>query len=377
MKNSTLAVHAGTRHDPEFPGVNSPVYVSTSYPYLDTEERIYPRYFNTPNQQVLAEKLNALEGTDDALLLSSGMAAISTVIFGLLKKGDHVVFQPALYGGAYHFAAAELANYGIDHSFSESADAETMEKALRPETRLIYIETPSNPLLEITDIKAIAEMARRRGVLTAVDNTFASPVNQNPYRLGIDVVIHSATKYLGGHSDLAAGAIASSREIISRLRNMALSLGGSLNALDCYLLERSMKTLFVRVEKQNESAMQIATFLEKQTQIRKVFYPGLPSHPKHHVAAAQMYGFGGMLSFELARIDATAFQKKLKVIRPSMSLGGVESIVCSPAMTSHRHLSREEQERSGINGQVLRLSVGVEDPSDLIDDLRQAMESSR
>lgn len=374
MKNSTLAVHAGTRHDPVFPGVNSPVYVSTSYPYLDTEERIYPRYFNTPNQQVLAEKLSALEGTDDALLLSSGMAAISTVILGLLKKGDHVVFQPALYGGAYHFAVAELSNFGIDHSFSESADAEAMEKVIRPETRLIYIETPSNPLLEITDIKAIAGMARRRGLLTAVDNTFASPVNQNPFRLGIDVVIHSATKYLGGHSDLAAGAIASSREIISKLRSMALSLGGSLNALDCYLLERSMKTLVVRVEKQNQSALQIAGFLEKHPQVRKVFYPGLPAHPKHPIAAAQMSGFGGMISFELARIDATVFQKRLNVIRPSMSLGGVESIVCSPAMTSHRHMSREEQEKSGINRQVLRLSVGIEDTEDLIGDLRQALE---
>lgn len=374
MKNSTLAVHAGTRHDSVFPGVNSPVYVSTSYPYLDTEERMYPRYFNTPNQMVLAEKLSALEGTEDALLLSSGMAAISTVILGLLKKGDHVVFQPALYGGAYHFAVAELSNFGIDHSFSESADAEAMEKVIRPETRLIYIETPSNPLLEITDIKAIAEMARRRDILSVVDNTFASPVNQNPFRLGIDVVIHSATKYLGGHSDLAAGAIASSREIISKLRNMALSLGGSLNALDCYLLERSMKTLFVRVEKQNQSAVQIAGFLEKHPQIRKVFYPGLPAHPKYRVAAAQMSGFGGMLSFELARIDATVFQKRLKVIRPSMSLGGVESIVCSPAMTSHRHMSREEQEKSGINRQVLRLSVGIEDTEDLIGDLRQALE---
>ena len=373
MKRNTICVHAGTRRDLEYLGTSSPIHVSTSYAYLDSEERIYPRYFNTPNQEVLVEKLCALEGAEDGLFLSSGMAAVSTLLLTFLKKGDHAIFQPALYGGTFHMAGSVLRDLGIDYSFGLSSRAEDLEKEIRPNTKLIYIETPSNPLLEITDIAAVAEMARKRGVLTAIDNTFASPVNQNPYQLGIDIVLHSATKYLGGHSDLAAGALVSSAENAQRMRNTALNLGGSLNALDCYLMERSMKTLSLRVERQNESAMKLAHFLNEHEKITRVFYPGLDSHPGHAVAARQMSGFGGMLSFELRETDPTAFQKALQLIKPSMSLGGVDTIICSPALTSHRHLTAAERTSSGITENVLRLSVGIEEVSDLVDDLAGAL----
>ena len=373
MKKDTAAVHAGIRRDKDFPGINSPVYVSTSYAYLDSDERVYPRYFNTPNQDFIVRKLCALEGSEDAIFFSSGMAAVSSVLFTFLKSGDHAVFQPALYGGTFHMVVSELRKFGIEYSFSHSAKISDIENVIRPDTKLIYIETPSNPLLEITDIQAVAKLAKSKGILTAIDSTFASPINQNPYLLGIDLVIHSATKYLGGHSDLAAGAVASHKDLVAKVRAMALNLGGSLNALDCYLMERSMKTLSVRINKQNENAMKIARVLKSQHGINNIFYPGLDTHPGHDIAKKQMSGFGGMLSFELRECDPYIFQKALKLVKPSMSLGGVESIICSPALTSHRHLTDEEKAKSGITDKVLRLSVGIEDPDDIIADLIQAM----
>lgn len=366
-------MHTGTRRDENYPGINSPVYNSTSYAYLDSEERIYPRYFNTPNQDIIAKKLCALEGTEDAIFFSSGMAAISSVLFTFLKKGDHAVFQPALYGGTFHLVVSELKNYGIEYTISDSVGISDIGKAIRANTKLIYIETPSNPLLEITDIREVANLARSKGVLTAIDNTFASPINQNPYLFGTDLVIHSATKYLGGHSDLAAGAVATNKELAAKVKAMALNLGGSLNALDCYLMERSMKTLFIRVSRQNDNAMKIARILKGHPGIERIFYPGLETHPDHDIAMKQMSGFGGMLSFELKACNPVSFQKALKLIKPSMSLGGVESIICAPALTSHRHLTAEEKAKSGITDNILRLSVGIEDPEDLITDLLQAM----
>jgi cysteine-S-conjugate beta-lyase len=371
---STLCVHSGTQHPEEGTrGINSPVYVSTSFAYLNSEERIYPRYFNTPNQQAIIDKLCALEHAEAGLFLSSGMAAESTVLLTLLKSGDHAVFQPALYGGTFHLAVSQLAQFGISHTIADSCSVKDMEKAIRPNTRLLYMESPSNPLLEITDIEAIAVLAHKRGIASVIDNTFASPVNQNPIDLGVDIVLHSATKYLGGHSDICAGAIVAKRQMVDKLKNMALSLGGSLNALDCYLLERSMKTLVVRVERQNMNAMKIARYLEMNQQIAHVFYPGLERHPNHAIARQQMKGFGGMLSFELKTIDPVIFQKNLKLISPSMSLGGVETITCSPALTSHRHLTEEERKRAGISEKLMRLSVGIEDADDLIRDLEQAL----
>ncbi|NMB72472.1 MAG: PLP-dependent transferase [Bacteroidales bacterium] len=377
---STLCVHAGTRIDPITEGVNTPIYTSTSYPYLDTDERPYPRYFNLPNQKSVIEKLIFLEGCDpdtsDGILFSSGMAAISTTLLGLLASGDHVLFQRGLYGGTTNFISGWLKKYGIEWSYPASNDPEAFEEAIRPTTRMVYIETPSNPLLGITDMESIARIAKRYRLISVIDSTFASPVNQNPRSLGIDIVIHSATKYLGGHSDICAGAIIAPKEVIKPIYRMALNLGGSLNPETCYLLERSMKTLAIRVEKQNQNTMEVALFLAQHPAVSRVFYHGLPSHPCHAIAKKQMRGFGGMLSFELRSADPVKFQKSLKLIRPSMSLGGVDSIICSPVMTSHRHLSREELDKEGITDKVLRLSVGIEDATDIIHDLKQALENS-
>ena len=256
---------------------------------------------------------------------------------------------------------------------ARSQSAVDLEAEIRKNTRLIYIETPSNPLLSITDIKAVADMARSKGILTVIDNTFASPVNQQPANMGIDLVVHSATKYMGGHSDILAGAVAGSSELMKEIYETGLNFGGSLNALTLYLLERSLKTIHLRVERINDNAMELAHFLEEHPAVKQVNYPGLPGHPGHEVAARQMTGFGGMLSFEVSAQDGISFQKKLKLIKPSMSLGGLESICSSPAYTSHRHLGPDGRKAEGISEELIRLSVGIEDSEDLKADLDQAL----
>lgn len=368
-----MCIHSGSKIDKISGGVNTPIFTSTSYAYLETEDRLYPRYFNTPNQQVLIDKMCALEGGEDGLFFSSGMAAICTSILGLVRQGDHIVFQPGLYGGTFNFVQHELSRLGIEFTIAETADIADFKRALQANTRAIYIESPSNPLLTITDIGAVAAVAQEGNIVSMIDSTFASPVNQNPISLGIDVVMHSATKYLGGHSDICAGAVVSSKEIMTKIRSMSYSLGGSLDAFTCYLLERSMKTLIIRVQEQNKNAQHIAQFLDKHTAIDRVFYPGLEDHQDHKIACIQMKGFGGMVSFEVKGMDHITFQKRLKLIKPSMSLGGVESIICAPIATSHRNLSNEERMKQGIGDNLLRLSVGIEDINDLLSDLDQAL----
>jgi len=370
---STRCVHSGTIKDKVKKGLNSPVYTSTSFEFIDQPDTVYPRYLNTPNEKAVAEKIASLEETESALVFSSGMAAISTVLFTFLGKGDHALFQKGLYGGTSHFLDREFQKFGIEYSVARSQSAEDIASSIRDTTKVIYIESPSNPLLNITDIEAVSEIAREAGILTIIDNTFASPVNQQPARLGIDIIIHSATKYMGGHSDLLAGAAASSGELIRQIHQTGLNFGGSMNGLTLYLLERSLKTLHLRVERINKNAMELANFLETDTRVKQVNYPGLPSHPHHDIARKQMTGFGGMLSFEVKGQDGIAFQKKLRLIKPSMSLGGLESICCSPAHTSHRHLGAEGRKSEGISEELIRLSVGIEDVADLIADIDQAL----
>ncbi|MGM0531448.1 MAG: trans-sulfuration enzyme family protein [Bacteroidota bacterium] len=370
----TQCVHCGTILDREGEGSNSPVYTSTSFGYLDKETPVYPRYFNTKNQQALAEKIRALENGESALVLSSGMAAITSTLYTFLSQGDHIIFQSALYGGTIHFIGRDLNRFGIEYTFVNSSRVEDYEKAIRENTKAIYIETPSNPLLKIIDLEAIANMAKSKNVLSIIDNTFASPVNQNPIDWWMDIVIHSATKYLNGHHDVTAGAVISSKERIEQIRETARNLGGNLDARICYLLERSLKTLHIRVEKQNENAYQLARFLESHQQVGKVNYPGLKSHKGHEIAKRQMNGFGGMLSFELKDSRIIQFQKNLKLIRPAISLGGVDTIVSSPVLASHKSLSNEELEREGISESLIRLSAGIEKVDDLIEDLDQAMD---
>ena len=369
----TRCVHAGTIHDEVKKGINSPIYTSTSFEFIDQADTIYPRYLNTPNEKAVAEKIASLEDVESALVFSSGMAAISTVLFTFLGKGDHAVFQKGLYGGTSHFLEREFERFGISCTHAASQMANDLESCIQENTRLIYIETPSNPLLSITDIQAVADMAKKRGVITVIDNTFASPVNQQPAGMGIDLVVHSATKYMGGHSDILAGAVAGREELMKEVYETGLNFGGSLNAMTLYLLERSLKTIHLRVERINDNAMELAHFLETHPAVKQVNYPGLPAHKGHEIAAKQMSGFGGMLSFEVSGQDGISFQKRLKLIKPSMSLGGLESICCSPAHTSHRHLGPEGRRAEGISEELIRFSVGIEDVEDLKADLEQAL----
>ena len=369
----TTCVHAGTLFDEKTRGVNSPIYTSSSFEYLDLDEAVYPRYFNIPNTEALGTKIAALEQAESGMVFSSGMAAITSVLFSFLSQGDHAIFQTGLYGGTFHFVTTELERFGIAFDISADNETGTFESLIKENTRLIYIETPSNPLLRITDLEAVVKLARAHDLISVIDNTFASPINQTPHRVGIDVVIHSATKYLGGHADLCAGAATSSSDKILQIRDMARSLGGSLNAQSVYLLERSIKTLALRIEQQNHNAVYLSDKLSEHPAIKKVYYPGLKDHPGHEIARRQMSGFGGMLSFEIRDLDPVRFQRKLKLIRPSVSLGGVDTIICSPALTSHRHLSPQEKLKEGISDSLLRLSVGIEDPDDLLQDIEQAI----
>jgi len=369
----TRCVHAGTMHDELKKGINSPIYTSTSFEYIDQPDTVYPRYLNTPNEKAVAEKIASLENTESALVFSSGMAAISTVLFSFLGNGDHAVFQKGLYGGTSHFLEREFERFGIECTVAPGQLAGDLESCIKENTKLIYIETPSNPLLTITDIQAVADMVKKRGVISVIDNTFASPVNQQPAGMGIDLVVHSATKYMGGHSDILAGAVTGKAKLMKEIYQTGLNFGGSLNAMTLYLLERSLKTIHLRVERINDNAMELAHCLEAHPRVKQVNYPGLPAFPGHDIAARQMVGFGGMLSFEVDGQDGINFQKILKLIKPSMSLGGLESICCSPAHTSHRHLGPEGRKAEGISEELIRLSVGIEDVEDLKADLDQAL----
>ncbi len=356
-------------------GTVNPIYPATTYEYIDQNANVYPRYFNTPNQAWLNEKIATLEGAAAALTFGSGMAAISTSLMAFLAPGDHVIVQNSIYGGTTNFINKIFHKYGIEFTVTDGRDLEDFARTLQENTRMVYIETPSNPLLAITDIRAIAGFARSHQLISMIDNTFASPVNQTPYTMGIDVVLHSATKYLGGHSDICAGFAVGSQEHIDQIWSYAKCFGGSLNAQTCHLLERSMKTLGVRVRKQNQNAMAIASFLENHPKVERVFYPGLVRHPGHEVAVRQMSGFGGMVSFELRSMeDPFAFQQRLRVITPTLSLGGVESTICSPFTTSHDYLSKAERLNQGIRDELLRLSVGIESEKDLVTDIAEALQ---
>lgn len=374
MRTETQCIHSGTVDDPITHGINSPVFPSSAYDYLDADHVAYPRYFNTRNQNGIVQKICALEGGQDGVVFSSGMAAISAVLLSFLKHGDHVVLQDEIYGGSHAFIEQFFDRFGIAYSFTDT-DAASIEAAIKPETRLIYIETPTNPLLSIVDIRAVTEAARRSHCLTVIDNTFATPICQTPIGLGVDIVVHSGTKYLGGHSDLSCGAAVTTSALALKIRQTALNFGGNLNALSCYLLERSLKTLSVRVKQQTANALEVARFLKHCDGVKAVYYPGLSDHPGHPTACRQMNGFGAMLAFELENdiLSADAFMRQLKLIKPAVSLGGVESTICDPVRTSHAKVSAEVRARQGITDNLLRLSIGIEHTDDLIDDIKQAI----
>ena len=370
----TVCIHEGQIEDKQFGGAISPIYMATSYPFLDVEDTRYPRYFNTPNQEAVATKVAALENGENALPFSSGMSAITTSLFAFLKSGDHVVFQNEIYGGTHHLIHEEFSRYGIDYSFTKGLEISDFENEIKDNTKVIYLETPSNPLLSITDIEAVATLAKSKGIVSMIDNTFASPINQTPLDLGIDLSIHSATKYLSGHSDISAGVVAGTKEHVDMIMYKGRNFGGNLSDFMCFLLESSIKTLALRVEKHNLNAQYVAEALSINPLIKKVFYPGLTSHKNHDIAKRQMHGFGGMLSFDLdIKLDAKLFQKKLNMIKPSMSLAGVESTVIQPSLTSHALLTPQEREAQGISDNLLRLSVGLENKEDILADIEQAL----
>lgn len=371
---NTICTHTGEVKDEQFKGTVSPIYMATSYAFDEVDIKRYPRYFNTPNQEQLAKKIAALENAEAAMIFSSGMAALSTMLLTFLKKGDHVVFQNTIYGGTVSFIREELPKFGIEYSFTNGYEVSDFKSAIRPNTKVIHFETPSNPLLTITDLKGVITLAKSKGILTTLDNTFASPINQNPIDFGIDVVMHSATKYLGGHSDILAGAVVSSQENMEKIWHVAKNFGGTLSDFMVWMLERSIKTLAIRVKAQNKNAKELAKYLKQHEAVKKVHYPGLKSHPQYELAKSQMKGFGGMLSFELNEgLDAIQFQNELKLIKPAMSLAGVESTMVSPFLTSHASLSQRERESLGITNGLIRFSVGIESKKDLINDIEQAL----
>lgn len=379
MENfETLCVHPLQEEMNLHGAVTSGIYPAVAYDYLDQKSLQYPGFYSTYNQQRLGQIICNLEQGAWGMVFSSGMAAISTAILSFISHNEHIIFSRDLYGGTLKFANEELPKRGIQCSFAENT-AESFNTLLQKNTKIIYIETPSNPLLNIVPLAEVAAIAKAHNIITIIDNTFASPINQLPILLGIDISVHSGTKYLGGHNDLPYGALVSNdlnhKEVIY---NTAKMYGGSLTPYECYMAERSLKTLSLRVHKQNENAAIIAQYLSGNPSVKQVYYPGLSAHPQHTIAAKQMQGFGGMVSFELdTDLDGiTTFQRNLQLISPALSLGGVESLICSPVFTSHRYLSREERMAIGINDNLLRLSAGIEHANDLIHDIQQAIDKT-
>ena len=375
---NTICTHVGQVKDEQYGGSVSPIYPGTSYEYIDKEIDRYPRYSSTPNQEFLAKKIAALEETEDAIILGSGMAAITTSLLAFLGSGDHIVLQNDIYGGTRNLVEAQFKRYGIQYSFTEGLDVKSFEKEIMPNTKAIYIETPSNPLLKLVDIKEIANLSKSNGLISFIDNTFATPLLQKPHKLGIDIILHSATKYFGGHSDICAGAVASTSEHREIIWNLSKNIGGSLSDYTAWLLERSMKTLSVRFFAQQKNAVELANYLKDCQFIDKIYYPGLASHPGHDIAKKQMDGFGAVISFELnKKIDPKSFLKSLKMINPSMSFAGVESTMLSPAETSHYLLTPEDRIVQGITDNLIRFSVGIEDVPDIQNDIEQAFNNCK
>ena len=374
----TKLIHAG-EPEPRVDGaVTMPIFQTAMFESAGEKsyhEIRYLRLNNTPNHVALHAKLAALENAEAALVTSSGMAAISTALLALLSNGDHFLAQNCLYGGTHDLVTKDLVGYGITHSFVDGSKPDTWEAALRPNTKLMYVESIANPLLDVPDLEAVVAFAKRHGLITLIDNTFASPVNFRPAEVGFDLSLHSATKYLNGHSDLVAGAVIGRADLVTRVTHRLNHLGGTLDPHACFLLHRGLKTLALRVGYQNRSALAIASFLEGHEAVRKVVYPGLASHPQHEIARRMYDGFGGMLSFEVkGGVDAAErfmARTTLPVVAPS--LGGIETLLTRPATTSHSGLSAAERERIGIRDGLIRVSVGIEHTDDLIADFGQAL----
>jgi len=388
--DSTLAVHGGEERRKAHDSVTTPIVCSATYAFRDTAEIVryfegelereeYGRYGN-PTVRVAERKIAALEGAEDCALFASGMAAITTTMFELLKSGDHVILTSDCYRRTRQFVRAFLSRFGVEHTLVEPGDATALAGAVQPgRTRLIVSESPTNPYLRVADLRALAEVRDRfRGINLLIDSTFATPMNQRALELGADLSIQSCTKYLAGHNDVLAGAISGRAPLIAAIRDLRGVLGGNLDPHAAYLLVRGLKTLSLRVDRQNRTALQVAQWLESQRGVRRVFYPGLPSHPDHKVAREQMKGFGGVVSFLLegGLREASRFVDACKLATIAPSLGAVETLIEQPALMSYYELTTPEREAIGIYDSLIRLSVGIEDVDDLIADLAQALDAA-
>jgi cystathionine gamma-synthase len=387
---STQSVHTGEAKSKPYGSLTTPIVQTSTYTFADTAEIVahmrrkeqglplergeYGRYGN-PTQEAVERKLAALEGGDAALVLASGMAVITNALLTFLSAGDHCILTDDCYRRTRQFSLEFLKRLGIACTLAPMGDYEALEAAITPRTRLILTESPTNPYLRVIDLDRLAEIGRRRGLLTIVDATFGTPVNVRPLERGIDLVIHSATKYLGGHNDLLAGAVAGRSALVAQMRETNHLLGAVADPHALYLLLRGVKTLALRMARHNENGQRLAEFLERHPAVRRVWYPGLPSHPDHALARRTMRGFGGVVSFEVAAdLEGTArFIDALRIPYIGPSLGGVESIVEQPALMSHFTLNEEERAAIGIRGELVRYAAGVEDADDLISDLAQAL----
>ncbi|AGE23125.1 cystathionine gamma-lyase [Geobacillus sp. GHH01] len=376
MRRKTMLIHGGIPGDPHTGAVSVPIYQVSTYKQEEVGKHKGFEYSRTgnPTRAALEKLIADLEGGEAGFAFASGMAAITAVMM-LFQSGDHLVLTDDVYGGTYRVMTNVLNRFGLEATFVDTSDVANIEAHIRPNTKAIYIETPTNPLLKITDLQAAAAIARAHGLLLIVDNTFSTPYFQTPLELGADIVIHSATKYLGGHSDVVAGlAVVRTPELAERLHYVQNSTGGVLGPQDSWLLMRGMKTLAVRMEEHEENARQIAVFLAEHKAVKRVHYPGLPDHPNHELAKKQMRGFGGMISFDVGSLErAENVLSRVRYFTLAESLGAVESLISLPGKMTHASIPKERREQLGITDGLIRLSVGLEDVNDLLDDLAQAL----
>ena len=393
QKLETTAVHGAKLHGDqthetvrEHGPMALPIFQTSTFQVADNDEqlrvtnsdRYYTRYGN-PTNTAAEQTIAQLENVDRALTFASGMGAITTTMLALLKSGDHVVAQRDIYGGVIKFLAQWLPKLGIETTFVDTTDYAQYERAIRPNTRLIHIESPTNPTLRVVDMKKIAAMARAHGLLTMIDATFGTPINQHPAEYGIDLVMHSGTKYLSGHTDLICGVVAGRSDLIEMIHSTRTTLGNCMDPHASWMLARGLKTLAVRVARQNENALQVAGFLEQHAKVRRVHYPFLKSHPQYETAREQMSGGGGIVTFEVKGTgeDARRASESMRLFTLAPSLGGVESLVSIPVLTSHAMIESAHRAKMGVTEQMIRLSVGIEDADDLIADLEHALEAVR
>jgi len=380
LRLETKIIHAG-EPEPRIDGaVSMPIFQTAMFEYEGENSYHDIRYIrlnNSPNHIAVSKKIAALENGEAAQVAASGMSAITTALLTVLKAGDHLLAQNCLYGGTHDFVSKDLENFGISYDFIDATDPSSWAAKLKPNTKAIYVESITNPLLQVADLKAVVEFARKNNLTSLIDNTFASPVNFRASEFGFDLTLHSCTKYLNGHSDIVAGAVVGSAKLVEKFTHKLNHLGGSLDPHAAYLLHRGIKTVALRVRCQNESALKIAEFLSTHPRVAKVNYPGLETHPEHKRARELFAGFGGMISFELKGDQATTlnFIKNLTIPLKAPSLGGVETLISQPAFTSHAGIAQNEREKIGITNTLIRLSVGIEATEDLIADFQEALAS--